>query len=58
MQALGAYAKLGGREKRPGFLEHIAQGLRNLEMVLTSLGDYPKLLALVTDLRSERFAGR
>jgi aminoglycoside/choline kinase family phosphotransferase len=57
MQALGAFAKLGGREKRPGFLEHIPQGLRNLETVLTTLEDSPKLLGLVADLRARGFTG-
>jgi aminoglycoside/choline kinase family phosphotransferase len=55
MQALGAFAKLGGREKRAGFLEHIPQGLRNLETVLTTVDDCPGLLTLVEDLRSEPF---
>ena len=58
MQTLGAYAKLGGREKRPGFIEHIPQALSNLEAVLTTLDDCPKLLALATDLRSEGFENR
>jgi aminoglycoside/choline kinase family phosphotransferase len=58
MQALGAFAKLGGLERRPGFLEHIPQGLHNLETVLSTLGDCPKLLALVKDLRAEPLAGR
>jgi aminoglycoside/choline kinase family phosphotransferase len=55
MQALGAFAKLGGRLQRPGFVEHIPQGLYNLGAVLTSLGDCPRLLALVEDLRSMSF---
>lgn len=51
MQALGAFAKLGGRFGRPGFVEHIPEGLRSLEGVLVELGDAPSLAGLVADLR-------
>lgn len=50
MQALGAYAKLGGRERRPGFLEHIPSGLRALAAVLTEEGQCPALRELVSRL--------
>ncbi|PLX44882.1 MAG: hypothetical protein C0609_04775 [Deltaproteobacteria bacterium] len=48
MQALGAYAKLGGRFKKAGFIEHIPAGLRHLAHQLARAdGDYPILSALV-----------
>ncbi len=50
MQALGAYAKLGGRLGRPGFLEHVGAGLENLEAVVASLGSCPRLCGLICDL--------
>lgn len=51
MQALGAFAKLGGRFGRPGFVEHIPDGLRSLEGVLQELGDFPSLTRLTAELR-------
>jgi aminoglycoside/choline kinase family phosphotransferase len=53
MQALGAFAKLGGRLGKPGFLEHIPHGLAQLETVLIERDDCPALLDLVRDLRRE-----
>lgn len=50
MQALGAYAKLGVRLKRPGFADHIPQALGDLEVVLKRLGGCPRLLALVREI--------
>jgi aminoglycoside/choline kinase family phosphotransferase len=52
MQALGAFAKLGWRQGRPGFREHIPTALGSLHTVLSDLGDCPQLLALIEDLRS------
>jgi hypothetical protein len=52
MQALGAFAKLGGRFARPGFVEHIPEGLRSLESVLQERGDSPTLARLVSELRT------
>jgi len=51
MQALGAYAKLGGRLGRPGFREHIPQALQDLEGVLAALDCCPRLHALTGNLR-------
>jgi aminoglycoside/choline kinase family phosphotransferase len=51
MQALGAFAKLGGRLGRPGFLEHIPQGLVFLDRVLGEFDDCPRLGDLVARLR-------
>jgi aminoglycoside/choline kinase family phosphotransferase len=51
MQALGAYAKLGGRLGRPGFREHIPQALQDLEGVLAALDCCPRLHALAGNLR-------
>jgi len=51
MQALGAFAKLGGRFGRPGFVEHIPQGLCSLESVLSELNGFPELSRLVAELR-------
>lgn len=53
MQALGAFAKLGGRFGRPGFVEHIPEGLRSLEDALRGLGDFPSLSRLTAKLRRE-----
>ncbi|MFC1572006.1 aminoglycoside phosphotransferase family protein [Candidatus Eisenbacteria bacterium] len=53
MQALGAYAKLGGRLHRPGFLENISTGLRLLESVLQQRGDCARLLELVYHVLAE-----
>ncbi len=50
MQALGAFAKLGVREGRPGFKEHIPAGLDLLEETLEEIGDCPALYRLVADL--------
>jgi aminoglycoside/choline kinase family phosphotransferase len=50
MQALGAFAKLGGRMGRPGFLEHVPAGLRGLSGTLRRLGDFPALEALTRGL--------
>lgn len=47
MQALGAFAKLGGRRKRDGFLEHVPAGLSRLEGVLQGLRNCPNLHSLV-----------
>jgi aminoglycoside/choline kinase family phosphotransferase len=49
LQALGAFAKLGGRFGKPGFLEHATTGLEHL---LAHLGErgrrrYPTVAALV-----------
>ncbi len=52
MQALGAFAKLGGRMGRPGFIEHIPRGLAHLTEVLELRGDAPRLVALVGELRA------
>ncbi len=51
MQALGAFAKLGGRLGRPDFLEHVPAALLGLDQVLHERGGCPKLLALVRELR-------
>lgn len=51
MQALGAFAKLGGRMGRPGFLEHIPAGLDRLAEMLEEHEGAARLLALVDDLR-------
>jgi aminoglycoside/choline kinase family phosphotransferase len=51
LQALGAFAKLGGRFGRPEFVEHIPEGLRSLEGVLQELGDFPSLSRLAAELR-------
>ena len=51
LQALGAFAKLGGRWGHPGFLEHIPAGLANLAQVLQTCGDCPQLFALVRRLQ-------
>jgi len=53
MQALGAFAKLGGRMRRPGFLEHIPQGLRILDAVLDADGRCPALRGRVAGLTDE-----
>jgi N-acetylmuramate 1-kinase len=50
MQALGAFAKLGGRRGRPGFLEHIPGGLVFLDRVLGESG-CSRLSDLVARLR-------
>jgi aminoglycoside/choline kinase family phosphotransferase len=50
MQALGAFAKLGGRLGRPGFLEHVGTGLGNLDAVLASLGRAPRLRDVTREL--------
>lgn len=50
MQALGAFAKLGGRMGRPGFLEYIPRGLGHLAEMLREQGHSPRLAALVDDL--------
>lgn len=50
MQALGAFAKLGVKEGRPGFKEHIPAGLDLLEEVLEEIGDCPALNRLVANL--------
>ncbi|MCK4305309.1 MAG: phosphotransferase [Candidatus Eisenbacteria sp.] len=54
MQALGAFAKLGGRLNRPGFLEYIPAGLTRLESVLQQGGDCPGLLALTRRLLKQK----
>ncbi|MBD3162740.1 MAG: phosphotransferase [Candidatus Eisenbacteria bacterium] len=51
MQALGAFAKLGGRLGRPGFREHVPQGLAHLHAVLRRIGECPRLLRLVDRLQ-------
>ncbi len=53
LQALGAFAKLGGRFGKPGFLEHATTGLEHL---LEHLGErgrrcYPAVAALVVAAR-------
>ena len=45
MQALGAFARLGVRQGRPGFREFIAPGLAQLIDVLEERSDCPELLA-------------
>ncbi len=52
MQALGAFAKLGRRLDRPGFLEHVPSGLSRLDEILQTRGDCPELLGLVRRLRT------
>jgi aminoglycoside/choline kinase family phosphotransferase len=51
MQALGAFAKLGGRLGRPGFREHIGPGLGSLDETLGELDRCPRLRELVGRLR-------
>jgi NDP-sugar pyrophosphorylase family protein/aminoglycoside/choline kinase family phosphotransferase len=51
LQALGAFAKLGGRLGRPGFLEHVPVGLSHLHAVLTELDSSPTLRDLIAQLR-------
>jgi len=58
MQALGAYGKLGGRMKRPGFLEHIPQALLGLDEILAALDRTPRLHALVRELRAHAWPAR
>lgn len=52
MQALGAFAKLGGRLGRTGFLEYIPPGLARLNWILREWGDAPRLHALVRRLQA------
>ena len=53
LQALGAFAKLGGRFGKPGFLEHAATGLAHLCEHLGEVGRdrYPALWTLVAAAR-------
>jgi aminoglycoside/choline kinase family phosphotransferase len=53
LQALGAFGKLGWRFGKPGFLEHVADGLEHLENQLGEEGrrDYPLLTGLVSRCR-------
>lgn len=52
MQALGAFAKLGGRLGRPGFLEYIPAALARLSWILSERGDAVRLHALVRRLQA------
>ena len=47
MQALGAFAKLGGKQEKPGFLEYIPTALGRLSAVLSARGDCPELSQLI-----------
>jgi len=63
MQALGAYAKLGHRLGKPGFIEHAPVALENLSRFLLQLegddsGVRPDALGRVTELCRERLEGR
>ena len=58
MQALGAYAKLGGRLGRPGFWEHIPWALSALAEVLDECGDSPALIDLLGELQVSDWGGR
>jgi len=51
MQTLGAFAKLGARLRRPGFVEHIPQGLESLRYTLGELGHCPHLRDLIGRLQ-------
>ncbi|HSH68711.1 MAG TPA: phosphotransferase, partial [Deferrisomatales bacterium] len=53
LQALGAFAKLGGRLGKPGFLEHATTGLEHLWAHLGERGRrrYPAVAALVAAAR-------
>ncbi|MCK4413049.1 MAG: phosphotransferase [Candidatus Eisenbacteria sp.] len=51
MQALGAFAKLGIHEGRPGFSEHVPAGLALLAEILDALGETPRLRRLVRELQ-------
>jgi len=56
MQALGAFVKLGVRQGRPGFREHIPRGLARLQAVLDEKGDVPALASLVRDVAARAAA--
>jgi aminoglycoside/choline kinase family phosphotransferase len=56
MQALGAYAKLGGRFGRPGFIEHIPAALANLSATLSRAGAGARLRDLVAELAERHIA--
>lgn len=47
MQALGAFAKLGGREKRPGFLTYVPAALATLDSLLDERGGASALRQVV-----------
>ena len=46
MQALGAYGFLGLEKGLKGFLEHIPDGLRNLQRATTQVASLPHLREL------------
>ncbi len=52
MQALGAFAKLGGQLRIPGFREHIPFALDTLHGLLSARGDTPRLIELIERLRA------
>ena len=54
LQALGAFAKLGGRFGKPGFLEHATTGLEHLLAHLGERGSarFPAVSALVAAARA------
>ncbi len=53
MQALGAFAKLGGRMGKAGFLEHVPTALESLEgqLALAGVPEVPTLKKLVSSCR-------
>jgi aminoglycoside/choline kinase family phosphotransferase len=55
LQALGAFGKLGGRLKRPGFLEHAGKALKLLHEHMGEEGrrEFPSLWELTERARSE-----
>jgi aminoglycoside/choline kinase family phosphotransferase len=57
MQALGAFGKLGLREGRSGFREHVPAGLALLAEVLAQLGGTPRLQQLVHGLQQRPAEG-
>jgi aminoglycoside/choline kinase family phosphotransferase len=58
MQALGAYAKLGGRFGRPGFIEHMPAALEGLSAALSRAEAGARLRDLVAELAARHFASR
>ncbi|MBU2490585.1 MAG: NTP transferase domain-containing protein [Proteobacteria bacterium] len=53
MQVLGAFALLGGRRGKPGFLEHIPHAMESLSQRVARVPGTPGLAALVKRLKTE-----